>query len=244
MDAAAGPADGRTMTRHRAWRPAPWLQLTGAALAAAAAVAVALALLSPEMYSARAIDDIATVVAAALSTAGCLIAARRQSYARRSWQWLAVGAAFLTVAEGIWGWYELVWQRDVPSPGPADVGYLAGSAVQAIAVFLLPLARRRSVSLSWVRRWLDGFIVVGSVLAISWALVLHEAFDQGHSGFGELAVTVAYPLCDVLTIAAVALTLPLTPRRYRTPLMLVAGGVLAAAVGDSVYTYLTLKGTY
>ena len=48
----------------------------------------------------------------------------------------------------------------------------------------------------------------------------------------------------MLTIAAVALTLPLTPRRYRTPLMLVAGGVLGAAVGDTVYTYMTLKGTY
>src|SRR3954471_3096500 len=99
MDRTASPADGRTMTRQRAWRPPPSLQLTGAALAAAAAVALALALLSPEMYSARAIDDIATVVAAALSTAGCVRAPRRQSYARRSWQWLAVGAAFLTLAE-------------------------------------------------------------------------------------------------------------------------------------------------
>ncbi len=39
------------------------------------------------------------------------------------------------------------------------------------------------------------------------------------------------------------MTLPLTPRRYRSPFMLVAGGVLAMAVADSVYTYLTLQGT-
>jgi diguanylate cyclase (GGDEF)-like protein len=233
------------MTRLRGWRPASSsLKLTIAALVPAAAIAVALAFLSSDWYSARAIDDISTVVAAALSTAGCALAARRQPYARRCWQWLAVGAALLTVAEGIWGWYELVLQRDVPSPGPADVGYLVGSAAQAIAVFLLPLARRRSPGWSWIRRWLDGFIVVGSVLAISWALVLQKAFDQGHQSFGELAVTVAYPLMDVLTIAAVVMTLPLTPRRYRSPWALVAFGILAAAVGDSAYTYLTLQGTY
>ena len=168
------------MTRQRAWRPPPSLQLTGAALAAAAAVALTLALLSPEMYSARAIDDIATVVAAALSTAGCIMAARRQTYARRSWQWLAVGAAFLTLAEGIWGWYELVLQRDVPSPGPAGRGVSRRVSRTGDRGLLLPLARRRSQGPTWVRRWLDGFIVVGSVLAISWALVLHSAFDQGH----------------------------------------------------------------
>ena len=150
----------------------------------------------------------------------------------------------LTVAEAIWGWYELVLRRDVPSPGPADVGYLVGSAAQAIAVFVLPLARRRSMGWSWIRRWLDGFIVVGSVLAISWALVLQKAFDQGHQGVGALVVTVAYPLTDVLTIAAVVITLPLTPRRYRSPWVFVAFGVLAAAVGDSLYTYLTLRGSY
>ena len=86
--------------------------------------------------------------------------------------------------------------------------------------------------------------MVGSVLAISWALVLQNAFDQGHQGLGELAVTVAYPLSDVLTIAAVVMTLPLTPRLHRSPFMLVAGGVLAMAIGDSVYTYLTLHGSY
>ena len=58
---------------------------------------------------------------------------------------------------------------------------------------------------------------MGSVLAISWALVLQKAFDHGHQGLGKLAITVAYPLSDVLTIAAVAMTMPLTPRRYRTP---------------------------
>jgi diguanylate cyclase (GGDEF)-like protein len=232
------------MTRLRAWRPAPSLQLTGAALGAAAAVAIALAFLSPESYTARALDDIATVVAAALSTACCFLAARRQPYARRSWQWLAIGSTLLTVAEATWGWYELVLRRDVPSPGIADGWYLAGSAVQAVAVFLLPLTRRQSVRLTWTRRCLDGFIVVGAVLAISWALVLQTAFDQGNQSFGKLAVTVAYPLCDVLTIAAVALTLPLTPRGHRSSLLLVAGGMLAAVVGDSVYTHLTLKGSY
>jgi diguanylate cyclase (GGDEF)-like protein len=233
------------MTRLRGSRPASSsLKLTIAALVPAAAIAVALAFLSSDSYAARAVDDLATIAAAALSTACCALAARRQTYARRSWRWLTIGAVLLTIAEGIWGWYELVLRRDVPTPGLADIWYLAGTAFQAAAVFMLPLARRRAFGWTWIRRWLDGFIVVGSVLAISWALVLQKAFDQGHRGLGALTVTVAYPLSDVLTIAAVAFTLPLTPRRYRTPLLLVAGGVLASGVGDSVYTYLTLHGSY
>ena len=124
------------MTRLRGWRPASSsLKLTIAALVPAAAIAVALALLSTDSYAARAVDDLATVVAAGLATAGCALAARRQTYARRSWQWLTIGAVLLTVAEGIWSWYELVLRRDVPSPGLADIGYLAGSAAQAVAVF-------------------------------------------------------------------------------------------------------------
>lgn len=235
------------MTRLRAWRPAPSLQLaiTGCLpVVAAAAIGCVLALLRSQSYAVYAVDDISTLVAAAAATVGCASAARSSSYARRSWIFFAIGIGLLTTSEAIWGTYELILRRNVPTPGIADGGYLAGAIVLVVAVLLLPIVRNQAIVITPVRRALDALIAGGSVLAISWALVLQQAFDQGQHSFGQLVVALTYPLSDVLTVAAVALTLPLTPRRHRPSLMLAGLGLVALSIADSLFSYLTLRGSY
>ena len=235
------------MTRIRAWCSAPVMRLPLAALLSGAVVAAALARLQPASFAARAVSDLATVVAASLGTAWCAVAARRRGYARHSWLLFAAGTGLLTLAEYVWGTYELLLRRDVPSPGFADAGYLAGNALLAAGVLLLPPGRRR---FGWpdramvARRTLDAFIVMGAALAISWALVLQSVYRQGHRSVAELVVVMAYPLTDVLMLACVGITVPSTPRAFRSSLAVLGSGLAAMALADGLYAYLTLRGDY
>jgi diguanylate cyclase (GGDEF)-like protein len=235
------------MTRLRAWCPTPSLRLAISAcpaILAAAAVAGVIALLHSGSYAARAVDATGDTAAALAATVGFIAAARASRYARRSWTWFAIGLGLLATSEAVCGAYEILLHRDVPTPSVADAGFLTGSLVVVVAGLLLPIVRSRAVVVTPVRRALDALIAAGSMLLISWALFWHQAFDHGGHSHGLLVVALAYPLCDVLALAAVVLTLPLTPRQHRAPLVLVGAGLLAMTLADTLFSDLTLRGSY
>ena len=60
----------------------------------------------------------------------------------------------------------------------------------------------------------------------------------------EVAVAVGYPALDLVVLAVAAGAVALTGWRPGRGLALVAVGVTCAAVGDGVYTYQSLAGTY
>ncbi|MFF8597709.1 putative bifunctional diguanylate cyclase/phosphodiesterase [Streptomyces sp. NPDC015232] len=141
----------------------------------------------------------AAALAAALS---CFRYARghRRSF-RPAWYLFAFSSFMAAAGNAVWGWYEVVLRRDVPSPSAADLCFLL-FAPPAI-VGLLVLAKKPVTRAGWVCLGLDSWLIGGSLLTLSWSLALaHTAYVPGES-VARAALSLAYPLLDIVLVSMV-----------------------------------------
>lgn len=189
------------------------------------------------------LDDIGEGVAAAAGAACCVWAARRNAVRpRAAWYLLGAASASWAVGEGIWCWYELAQNVQVPFPSLADLFFLL--AVPLMAGGVLLLARESGAVSGSVRAILDGAIIAGSLLFISWATALGTVWHSGGEGAFARLVGLAYPVGDVITATVAIAALARARGAYRRQLVLLAAGVISLAVSDSMFAYLTQNGTY
>jgi hypothetical protein len=184
---------------------------SAAAGAVAAVVVFTLVLWKPPMNeeAVTAFDDLAQLAAAALGGLGAAWAAVRawrveQQRLATSWGLIALGCWAWAWGEAIWSLYEVVLKEEVPFPSLADVGFLLLPVLAGLGLALWPTGfvagRDRFAAL------LDGMIIGGSLLLISWATALGATVEAG----GDTATVVigaAYPLGDVLMASLVVLLL-------------------------------------
>ncbi len=89
----------------------------------------------------------------------------------------------------------------VSFPSLADAGFLGFSAFAVAALLSFPTAMRGHRSP--LRSLLDGLIVAGALLAVSWSTVLGTVWRAGaDNGFG-LVISLAHPVADVVLATAV-----------------------------------------
>src|SRR5581483_7008830 len=215
--------------------------------AVAAAVVAALFTLTVSLRwfgpgTSNAIDDIGEAVAALIAAGAGLIAARRSKDAAKAW--LLIGASALSwgLGELVWSWYELIRHRDVPFPSFADVGFLLAVPLAVAGLLLFPGAPRRAARR--LRVTLDGAIIATSMLFVSWGLVLGPLWHtKGQSAFAQ-TISLAYPLGDVVIATLVFITVGHVRRNHRTAFLLVGAALLAMAVADSAFAYLTNQSTF
>ncbi|MDT3399133.1 EAL domain-containing protein [Streptomyces sp. B1866] len=142
--------------------------------------------------------------AAALAAAvSCLWYGRRCSGpVRPAWLLFAVSSAMAALGNGVWGWYEVVLHRPVPSPSPADFCFLL-FAPPAI-VGLLVLAKRPVTRAGWLCLALDASLIAGSLVTLAWSLALAHTARFGAGGsVARAALTLAYPLLDIVLVSMV-----------------------------------------
>jgi diguanylate cyclase (GGDEF)-like protein/PAS domain S-box-containing protein len=163
---------------------------------------------------------------------------------RRRLHLALLGLAGLSWAAGeaLWALDEIVLRHETPFPSPADAGFLLFVPLVAYATLLLPAmpadARSR------LRTALDGLLLGGSLLFLSWVTVLGPAYRAGAESPLAALIALAYPVSDVI-LATVALSvLTRLPGRGRTQPLVLAGGLLAFVVADSGFAVLSMKGTY
>ncbi|GFH35560.1 putative bifunctional diguanylate cyclase/phosphodiesterase [Streptomyces pacificus] len=146
--------------------------------------------------------DFGLSCAAGLAAVSCFLYARaRGSRFRPAWMLFSVSSAMAACGNAVWGWYEVVLERPVPSPSPADLFFLC-FAPPAI-VGLLVLAKRPVTRAGWVCLGLDAWLIGGSLLTLSWSLALaHTARFEGES-VPEAALSLAYPLLDIVLVSMV-----------------------------------------
>ncbi|HZQ83901.1 MAG TPA: GGDEF domain-containing protein [Acidimicrobiales bacterium] len=215
--------------------------------AVAAAVVAALFTLTVSLRwfgpgTSNAIDDIGEAVAALIAAGAGLIAARRSKDAAKAW--LLIGASALSwgLGELVWSWYELIRHRDVPFPSFADVGFLLAVPLATAGLLLFPGAPRRAARR--LRMTLDGAIIATSMLFISWGLVLGPLWHtKGQSAFAQ-TISLAYPVGDVIIATLVFILVGHVRRNHRTAFVLVGTALLAMAVADSAFAYLTNQSTF
>jgi diguanylate cyclase (GGDEF)-like protein/PAS domain S-box-containing protein len=193
----------------------------------------------------QAVSNVALGFAALAAAQSCLARSRRSS-GRNRWAWALLGAAALswTAGQCCWVWYESILGDRAPFPSVADVGYLAMPPLTAAGLLMLPAAAQSAANRA--RAVLDGLLIAGSLLLVSWVLVLRPLIDAGGDTPLALVIGLAYPLGDVVVVTIVLFMLAHFRHAGRAPmpLALVGTGLVTFAVSDSGFAYVTLTGSY
>jgi hypothetical protein len=191
----------------------------------------------------RWVDDLLTPLAALLAFAMCTRARARESGRMRLfWTLFACATASWTVADIIWGYYVLVLNMAVPVPSWADVGYLAAIPLAVAALVAHPATHDSGARKT--RSVIDGFVVAAALLFLSWTLVLGPLWHANDSGIWAGAVTLAYPFGDIVIVFCAVRAIRGMTGDDRLSLWYLLAGLLAIALSDSTYAYLTATSNY
>lgn len=189
------------------------------------------------------IDDVGEAVFAFLAGAVCGVAAwRHRGRARLAWSLVGMMSLSWAVGEAVWSYYEVGLGRQVPFPSFADLGYLA--AVPFAVAGMLVFTARASAGMSRLATALDGSIIAGSLLLLSWAIVLGPVYQAGSESLVSLVIALAYPISDVVILTMVLLLVGRAAPSDRWPLFLLGAGLAANLLADSAFTYLTAQNGY
>lgn len=196
-------------------------------------------------FATAVVADVLGILVTAPAAAACVGAARRVGDARRRHAWMLLGGAVASWGLGMvaWSYYELILRQE-PFPSIADLGFLGTIPLAAAAVLMFASdASGGRAGSRGARTLLDGMIIAGSLLFVSWALVLGPLYRAGFASTLEGFLSISYPAGDVAVLAATVFLLARI-RRGRAALILVALGLVALSVADSGFTYLVLKDAY
>jgi two-component system, cell cycle response regulator len=175
------------------------------------------------------------------AAASCL--ARAALVRRERVAWALIGAGLL-----IWTGGEIYYEAvlaasgSVPTPSPADAGYLLFYPLTYAGLILL--LRERIGSFPFTR-WLDGLIAGLAVAALTAALALGPIADASTGGSSlEVATNLAYPIADLTLLALVASAAAFTGWRPGPTWSLLGAGLLVLAVSDVTYLLQSAQGNY
>jgi diguanylate cyclase (GGDEF)-like protein len=160
---------------------------------------------------------------------------------RRAWILIALALAFQE-AGTLFGMVVELTDAELPYPSTADLFFLAFYPLAMAGVLSFPTLRRsprQSIGLA-----LD-CAVVGLGAAAVYAYLLLGRNVANASSTLEAVVTVAYPVADTILIAGLAAAvLAKPPARVRTPLAWLTVAIALLVLGDLIWGYAVLHGTY
>ena len=186
------------------------------------------------------VSNLGSLAAASTATACCAYRATRTSdRPRRTWALLAVGTGFWSLGQAGWAFNELVRHIEVPFPSWSDLGFLA-----LVPLGLAGMVSMVSTARGGTRALLDALIITGSVFYLSWALVLGPVFHGATHTTIEQAVTLAYPIGDIILASMVFIMLGHAARIGFPAMTVLALGFLSLAIGDSGFAYLVQQDAY
>jgi diguanylate cyclase (GGDEF)-like protein/PAS domain S-box-containing protein len=188
------------------------------------------------------VDDIGELVAPLVAATLCGRTARRAIGARLSWGLLAASCAAQAAGQVVWCYYGVFRGTAMPFPSAGDVGYIAAVPLFVAGLLTVPGVAWRSTSR--LRGLLDGAMIAGSMIFVSWALVLGPTFRQHRGSLLSQAISVPYPGSDVLLVSLALIIAVRAGKRQRATLGLLMLGIVGFAVADSSFTYFTALHSY
>ena len=191
--------------------------------------------------TADAVDDVGEGVAALVSAAACMAAARMQRRARTGWAFLAASSFTWACGEAMWCYYDLVRGVEVPFPSLADIGFLG--AVPLTVVGLLEFSGGTNRTTRHLLRLAAGMFAGFGVFFAGWATLAGLVSHRPVNSVLSPVVGIAYPMSD-LVIAAMVMMAFRRATRDRVSLGLVLAGILSFTVADSSFDYFTATNTY
>ena len=162
--------------------------------------------------------------------AGILAGVRRyRPDAPRVWHLLAAAVGTWLIGDVIWGAYQIA-DRD-PFPSIADVFYLAGYPLFVAGLVMATRKRARRLD---QRAVIDAALITVAGVFLAWVYVIHPVLsDPAYEGGAQL-VTVAYPIADLLVLAAAARFI-VGVQWDVGALRALVGALTFTLVGDTIY---------
>jgi diguanylate cyclase (GGDEF)-like protein len=177
----------------------------GAALLAyMGAYSIVCALLASDSPAVRIVADFGLIPLEAATLVLCWLAFRWNRGSADRWIWMVLGAWILgsLLGDAMWAYYEVLRSvEEVPTPGPADIGYLAGYLLSMGMLFRA--SWKTAGRLGAFEAWLDGAMLSIGVAGLGWPLLLSPMIEAYEPGLG-FWVDLAYPVCDLLLIMVMA----------------------------------------
>lgn len=216
------------------------VNLAAVAVLIAAAVALVLSGLLGTAAS-QLVADLTGVVAAGAAATTFAWAGWRRTGDERRWRWLMVLAlACFATAHALWTWYRSIDPMTFPTT--ANALYLGLPLFSFLALFVLTRKDQgalddHEVTPSRVVVVLDGLIIAGSVLALSWKITFSVVPQADTVRASRLLVVASYTLAHLALIIIVVLLAIALYGALRLPLVWMVAGLLAIDVSDSAYLY-------
>lgn len=174
-----------------------------------------------------------TAAAAVFATLAARVTAGR---VHTAWTAMAAGLSAATLAEVLWAGRDLLgWPLAFPSV--ADLAYLMFPVGVLAALLLFPVSRGRQ---SPSRLLLDGVIMGGSLLIVSWLTVMRQDFVVGGQGLVHLVVSMAYPVSGLIILTVATVVLARSGAGARLTLTLLTLGLMSMTLAESVFAYFTV----
>jgi two-component system cell cycle response regulator len=175
------------------------------------------------------------------AAASCLARAALVKRERPAWALLGLALAIWTGGE-IYYSVAATGSEGLPTPSPADAGYLIFYPVAYLA--LIVLLRERIGSFP-VTRWLDGLVVGSAVAAVAAALALSPIVDASTDGSATaVAANLAYPVADLTLLTIVVTAASFMGWRPGRSWTLLGTGLVVLAVSDGIYLLQSAQETY
>ena len=148
-----------------------------------------------------------------------------------------LGTGAWAAGQLVWSYYEVVLGQEVPFPSLADVGFLLFPLAAAVGLVTW-LGSQGSELVARGRDLLDGMIIAGSLLVLSWVTALGSVVAQGGDGWFSLTLSLAYPIGDLVLATLVLMALARGDAAERSTLAILTVGLGGLAFADSAYVYL------
>ncbi|NJN44928.1 MAG: hypothetical protein HC806_09560 [Anaerolineae bacterium] len=190
------------------------------------------------------ISDVGYQILSIFTVGSMVFAAFRsniQGRERLVWLILALGVGFLSVGDLYFMYADLILV-EVSFPSIADVFYLLFYPLALVGILAIPTkvraAEDRTLAL------IDfGTVLVGAG-TLTWYFFVAPLVGDGSDRLSQF-VSVAYPISDVLLLAAIGLLLYRQPEgNMRSVLRYLGVGLTVYWISDLIYTELSLLGTY
>ena len=178
-------------------------------------------------------------VASTLPLVPVLLRARRSPVLRSAWMLMAVGIALNSVGNLLFLLHDQNL-NPIPNPAPSDLPFLLSMVAFIAGVAIM---MQRSFGHGHLSVRLDGAVTGFSIAALAVMLWFGPVLKVSGRPL-QVAVGMAYPLCDVVLL--VLLVAGLAPQRYRPTWSagLLMAGIASFVYGDVVYLNQTAAGRY
>jgi diguanylate cyclase (GGDEF)-like protein/PAS domain S-box-containing protein len=165
---------------------------------------------------------------------------RNRPRQKLAWILIALGLATFISGDITYDVLTRYMHENNPFPSLADVFYLATYPLLAAGVLGLIRARRREQDAGPL---LDALVVTTGATLLSWIYLIQPYVHAHDMSFVVKAVSIAYPLGDILLLCMLARMLAGGTVRNLAPVFLGAGGV-GLLTADCVYGWIQLHGNW